>query len=215
MPQPISANDVLQVVVEGMCEQRPWAMIRHYVVISTSSVVNHLAMIFDKWDTVFLTNLKALLTDKWTAECMSIHRVAPGPRNVFYRAFNPTHTGAITTDGVPNDTAAVVRLNTDEPGGRNRGRVYQPGIPEVQTDGGLMVFADAVALEGVYAFFKNNLTDTGEEAQNVIFSRTAYGGPLDTHPVDVHDYTSPITEIAVQGNLGSMRRRRRRRNAYG
>lgn len=219
MSQQTASGDVLEAVIEGMNEGTPWAIVRHYLITGDGAVDDIAAAIASKWATVILPDLVAVLTDDWVAECFTCFRVAPKPMSSWFFTFNPAQAGEVTTDGIPNGSACILRLTTDEVGARNRGRLFLCGIPEASTNGGCLTAAALTAIETATLHIQDVVTSGAITATPCIFSRSAYnippeeeGGPV-THPEDPADYTSVITNITVTANLGSQRRRRYRRDA--
>lgn len=215
MAQPINENDVMEIVIEGTNEGMPWAIVRHYLATAVTNPDSWLANLADHWQTTILGSVDNFLTDQWQAECLSISRVAPQPRNVFFRNFAAPVVGDVTTDGVANQTAALIRLTTDEVGPRNRGRLYLCGIPEAATNGGLLTAAAIADLQTNFAdLLFEAVTVAGDTATPCIFSRTAYNPAADP-PQAASVYSSALTGAEVIGNLATQRRRRYSRNATG
>jgi len=212
--QPINENDVLQVVVEGTNEATPWAWVSHWLANTIDTPETFLAALSSHVTGTFLEPVVDLLTDDWAAECLTIGRVAPQPMNLqFFQAGFP-HTGTVTGDGVPNQSAVVVRFTTDEPGARNRGRMYLSGWPEGEASGGLVKPDNITLLNAAYQDLIDGFNVSGNSASMVIFSRTAYNPAAD--PPQAHTvYTSLVTGFAVQYNLGVIRRRRPKRSTPG
>lgn len=213
MAQPINEGDVLEVVAEGTNEGTPWAIVRHYLVSAVADAAALLDAVRAQWEETIFVDVQEHLTDKWQAECLSISRVAPQPMNVFFVNFAAPIVGDVTTDGLPNQTAALCRLATDEVGARNRGRLYLCGIPEASSNGGLLTAAALAALDT--DFFQrviDTISSAGNTAVPCIFSRTTYTA---NPAAPVANYTSAITGGGFVGNLAVQRRRRYRRNATG
>jgi len=213
MAIPIAVNDVLQVTVEGTNERQPWAWVFHLKVTACLNAVDLIAAVVSYTQTI-LAALKAELTDEWQAECVKVSRVAPQPMGVIYNGFDPPEVGAVTTDGVPNQAAAVIRMQTDEPGASNRGRMYLCGIPEASTDGGQLTATPRNNIDDAMdTNFLPGFSVAGNSAVPVVFSRSLYGTDPPGHPANVDDYTALITDCNTQYNLGVIRNRRYPRNA--
>jgi len=214
MAQAWAVNDVMEVVIEGQNEGMPWAIVRHYLVVSIADSDLISTQLSTFIQTSILNDMDADLTDQWQAECLSISRVAPQPRNVDFFAFAAPIVGDITSDGVPNQTALLVRLTSAVTGPRGRGRIYICGLPESSTDGGLLTTDVKATWDANALTWSSNSDGAGGDLHPCIFSRTAYG-PGPTHPADVNDYVAVIDGAFVVGNLAQQRRRRYKRNAFG
>lgn len=215
MAIPIALNDILQVTIEGTNERHPWAWVSHYKVDAVSDPATHVDTL-RAYMVQLLGDLAANLTDEWVAECMKVARVAPSPMGITFLDDGFPIPGTITTDGIPNQSAGVVRFGTDETGPSNRGRMYLNGIPEASTNGGQIRQVPADAIDGSLATNwlggYDVVTDIGTP---VVFSRTLYGTDPPGHPANVGDYVSLITSVHIQRNLGVIRNRRYPRNVAG
>lgn len=213
MTQAITADDVMEVTVEGTNETTPWAWVRHYIATTVATTVGWENALLDYFAATILAALDDCTTSDCKIECISLGRVAPKPRNVTFQAYDPISVGDITSDGVPNGSAVLIRLNTDEVGARNRGRCYMVGCAESHTDGGILNADGKVAWDIFAATLDNVITASGNVCTPCVFSRTAYN-PDAEEAQPVGDYTSIITSAVVQGNLASQRRRRRKRSTF-
>lgn len=211
-------KDVMQIVVEGTNEGTPFAIVRHYYV-SVLGTGEPEAILKDFWVSDIIPLWQALLTDKWQVECITVSRAAPGPRNP---AFYPltAMVGEITTDGVPNGTALLYKLLTDETGARARGRLYLCGLPESATNAGLLLGTQETSFGAVGAKLMEVVSDSGNELAPCIFSRAEFNDlPADftqaQYEAAVGEIAPQITDVLVIGNLASQRDRRPRRNTFG
>jgi len=206
--QPISENDIMQVVVEGTNETTPWAWVSHWIVNTASSPETFLDQLANHVTDEFINAVKELLTDKWQAQCLRISRVAPQPMNVYLRTAGYPYVGTQTGDGVPNTAAVVVRFTTDNVGPRFRGRMYLCGWPEDGTDGGLLEPSPVTTLNAALGDLITAMSVAGESANMCIFSRTSYNPAADP-PQAVGLYAAAVSGYEVQYNLGTIRNRRR------
>lgn len=225
--QNVDPGDILEVTIEGVNEGSPWAMVRHYVVDEATSGNEITGLIASTWEGSILTVVAPLLSEDWQAECLTITRVGPYlepfptvPAKARLKTMNPTFAnfaspivGGVSTDGIPNSSALVISLQTVEPGGRGRGRTYLCGIPEASTNGGRLLASLQDDFQNFGDQLAQTITNTGNTAAPVIFSRTSQN-PLSSPPQATTEYYSRITEAVIKGNLGSQRRRRYRRNAF-
>lgn len=213
--QPIEQDDVLEVTLEGTNEQQPWALVRHYLAASVTAPQAFLDMLVDHFENVVLPAWQNVATTLWVAECISISRVAPKPMNVYYKGFAPAIVGEVATDGLPPQSAAIVRLLTDEVGPRNRGRAYLCGVPEASTNGGVLLASVQADWQLIATALAATPVIAGDSAVPCIFSRTSYG-PVNPQevPTAVNTYTSAITSGTLQGNIATQRRRRTKRNSF-
>lgn len=211
--QPINENDVLEVTMEGTVEQQPYAIVRHYLASAIADPEAFLTMLADFWEQTLAAAWQDIATDLWVAQCVSISRVAPQPMNVFYRGFTPAVVGSIATDGLPPQSAVVIRLLTDEVGASNRGRCYISGIPEASTNGGVLLASVLAEFNDLRDRLIETVTDAGNTAVPCIFSRKLYNPAADP-PQAVGAYTSAITSGTVQGNIATQRRRRTKRSSF-
>jgi len=209
--QPLAANDVLQLVFEGTNETVPWAWVSHWMVDAAEAPQTFLDGLIDYIVQEFWTNAAPILTDQWRVECVSVGRVAPQPMNIYFSTADLPVVGEVTTDGIPNTSAVVVRFTSEEPGARNRGRMYLCGLPEAATNGGLLGATDRTALQNLYAGLIEPYNSGLDAGHMVIFSRTAYNPAADP-PQAPGVYTADVTDVSVQYNLGTIRRRRRPRS---
>lgn len=208
---PLADDDIMQCVVQGTNAGTPWAWVSHWKVNSSTGADSWLGQLATHIASGYLGVINTLMTDQWSADCMTVTRVAPNEMNAwFYNAGFP-YDGTVATDPLPNTNAVVVRFTTDEPGARNRGRQYLCGLPEASATGGLVNASIVTTLNTIYGILTAGFSVTGNAGSMVIFSRTAYG-PGPTHPPDVADYTSVVTGYNVQYNLGTIRNRRRPRS---
>lgn len=213
MAQPIAVDDVLEFTLEGSVEQQPWALVRHYLVQQVADPQALIDMIITQWVNTIVPAWAAVATDLWVCECLTISRVAPGPRNPYYSQFVPAVTGDITTDGLPPTNAVVVRFTSDEPGRSQQGRCYLSGVPEASTNGGVLLASVKTDWDAVGDAIRSELNDSGNTVAPCIFSRTKYNPAADP-PQAVSVYTALITDFATQGNIGTIRRRRTRRSSF-
>jgi hypothetical protein len=214
MAIPIAVNDVLQVTAEGVNERFPWAWVSHWRATGVTDAVSHgtALLLYVK---ALITDFAIRLTDEWQCECLKLSRVAPSPMGIrFYSDDDFPIVGSVVTDGVPNQSCAVGRMQSDEVGASNRGRIYLCGIPEVETDGGQLTNAEKVALDAHFlSNFIPGYSQAGDVGLPVIFSRTLYGTDPPGHPINADDYTATITAVDFQYNLGVIRNRRYPRNS--
>lgn len=213
-----SLDDVLEITVEGENEGTPWAAVRHYRISATLSNDDESDIVEAHWRTTILPAMAALLTDKWSAQCASVSRVAPVPRDVDFFPWTAI-PGEVTSDGVPNGTALVMKLRTNATGPRNRGRMYIPGLPEASTNAGLLTAAVRTAWDGVGALLAANIGTGGNTLVPVVFSRTNFLALPNPFNAAQYDNGESCSSIIVNGqavgNLGSQRDRRYRRNTFG
>lgn len=212
--QPIALNDVLQVTLEGSVEQQPWALVRHYRVVDVSDPEVLLQAIADYFKDILCDlTWKEVATTLWSAECVTITRVAPQPMNAFFYSFSPAVVGNISTDGLPGMNAAIGRLTTDAVGASRRGRCYLSGVPEASTNGNVLLASVHDAWEAVVEKLATAIAVTTDEAHPCIFSRTLYN-PAAAPPQDVSEYSADITGYQLQGNIATQRRRRAKRSTF-
>lgn len=213
MSQPINVDDVLELVVEGSCEQQPWALVRHYRVASTTGPDATIDALITFWVNTLIPAWEAVAHSLWVAECMTVFRSAPQPRNAYFTQFVPAVVGDITTDGLPPQNAVLVRLQSDEVGARCRGRAYLTGCPEASTNGGVLLASVQNDWQTVGDYLSSNITDGGDSLIPCVFSRTNYNPAADP-PQAVTAYTADITASSLQGNIATIRRRRTKRSSF-
>jgi len=213
MAQPIAVNDVLELTLEGSIEQQPFALVRHYLVTGVTSATDMEDAIITHWVNTLIPKWKELATSLTVFECMTISRVAPGPRNPYYTQFVPAVVGDISTDGLPPMNAVLCRLTSDEPGRRNQGRAYLVGCPEASTNGGVLLASVEADWNELAEYIKTPIASAGNDPSPVIFSRTNYNPAADP-PQAVTVYTAVITGAAVQGNIATIRNRRTKRSSF-
>jgi len=212
-------NDILEITAEGMNEGTPWAAIRHYKITAIGNANTVASDVAQFWETNFFAGLADELTTQWRAECVTISRVAPAPRNVEFFPFTAI-PGTIATDGVANATAFLYRFATAVVGSRGRGRMFVPGLPEEATNGGLVTAAAATDLQAVGDLLAQDIGAGGNNMEAVVFSRTTFNelanGFTEVAYVAALGNIAPnITTVQVVGNLASQRDRRYRRNVLG
>lgn len=213
MAQPIAVDDVLELTLEGSIEQQPWALVRHYIVTAVTNPQTLIDVIITQWVNEIVPAWAEVATDLWVVECLTVSRVAPGPRNPYYSQFVPAVTGDITTDGLPPQNAVVVRLNSDEPGRSQQGRSFLCGVPEASTNGGVLLASVEDAWTAVANAIAAPVSGGGQGASPCIFSRTKYNPEADP-PQAVGLYTAVITAAQVQGNIATQRGRRTKRSSF-
>lgn len=215
MAQSWDVGDILQATICGVNEGTPFNVVMHFRIkqADTDGVLcDDLRQFIE---TNILPNIAAEQTDKCIWQAIYFSRVAPTVRNVEYITFTTPIPGTVTTDGLPNGVACVIRAASDDVGPSARGRVYMCGIPEASSNGGLLVAARRAAIESAWQAFLGDIAmGSGNTVTWCVFSRTQWGPAGGAHPV-VTPYWHIITSVSVQGNLGSQRRRRFPTNATG
>lgn len=99
----------------------------------------------------------------------------------------------------PGNVTVAIGLRTARAGRNYRGRLYHLGLTEAQTVGNVLAAGLAVTLDTAYTALLNTLTGLGW--QWVVVSRVLDGVQ---RPVGV---ATPITNVSVDSNLDSQRRR--------
>lgn len=213
MTQPINADDVLEMTIEGVNEGVPWALVRHCLVTACADTDALLTMLHTWIEGSLCVSLASVSTDKWAAQCATIGRVAPAPMNLSFNNFTAEVVGDITTDGVPNQAAVLARLLSSELGPRNRGRAYLCGCPEADTNAGRLTVTGLGLWQTAANEIKAAQDDgNGNMVSQCVFSRTQYA----VNPAAaVTAYTAVIDTVQVQANLAVVRRRRYPRSVPG
>lgn len=214
MAQSMAVNDIMEFTAEGLIESHPWAAVRHYRVAAIGSPESWLSSASTEFITNIFTVIAPLLTTLWRMDCLTIRRVAPMPRVPYFTIAGLPIFGATAGDEVPTQSAILVKLTTDEPGRRNQGRMYLPGLPESRSNGGRIIAADGLLFQTACDTLKSTYTVGADSMEPVIFSRTSYDAAA-VPPQPFTAYTSPISGVEVQGNLAVIRNRRQKRNVFG
>lgn len=160
MANNFATNDILEVRFEGVIlpSGTRWNIVRHYRVISNedtaSTAYNWLNQAAAIIGTNFASGPLTQMSEQVRYDFLRIKRVAP-TQSVFAISAVGSGLGDLTGNVDEPDDAVVITWRTDLPSGRFRGRSYIPGIPDANSDEGLISEAYA---EELWYVWENMLT---------------------------------------------------------
>lgn len=129
---PIQGN-ILEVRFVSQKDEQVAYNVRHYRVSSLGGQGTTLQEIIDALDVKFHADYKALLSIDATYLGMDARRVWSDTTSPRFSNANQG-SGDVTGDPLPTQTAGLISLRTDLPGGSGRGRMYVPFPGELDND---------------------------------------------------------------------------------
>jgi len=136
--------DVVAITLKGRLFGQRTNNTFHYQLLAGTPATSA-ATIFSAFNVAFEDLWCALVSQDWTADLITLRRLAPNPTRTM--EFNIAWTGAVAQDSLPPSTAAVISRYNYSPGPSGRGRLFIPGIPATfHAEGQLTAPALAIAV---------------------------------------------------------------------
>lgn len=161
MANNFALNDILEARFEGvnLASGTRWNIIRHYRVIdnqdTASTAYNWLRQFAQVVGANFATGPLSEMSEQIRYDFVRLKRVAP-TQSVFAIDATGSGVGDITGNVDEPDDAVVITWRTDLPSGRFRGRTFAPGIPDAESDEGLISVDYA---ERLWEVWENQLSE--------------------------------------------------------
>lgn len=208
---PIPANQMLtyQIVINGTqaaggSSVTPAINVFYYK-RSTVAVAPVKASLYTQFNATVIAPLLLAANVRYTVNHVDI-RCVDDPTDLKERTVN-AGVGAIATDSLPSDDAVYFRLYTALRGKSYRGGKHFSPASEVDTTNDLLTGAGLVRWQALKAAMAAVLTDTDGNVWNPVVL-SAKLSQLKKNPTTV--IANQITNVVLDANVGTMRRRRSR-----
>lgn len=133
MPTPAAANDIWQVLIQGLIEEQECENVIYFRAQDVDP--DPLAGLLADLAACFVAALVPVLSGTYTFERMVARRIVPdiGPDVIYVPGAGVQTQGQTAGDALPSYCSALISLQTTLGGRSGRGRMFIPGVPESQT----------------------------------------------------------------------------------
>ena len=193
----ISAGDVVRAAVRfSMPESAEAYNVLHFLCTSGTCDDSDLLTALDTWITALYDKVKGIIHNGVTVEDVDVVKVAWDTDHwetvALIGNILISLAGTDANDMLPHAVAAVATLPTIKP--KRRGRVFVPGLTEVQQSDSLLVAGAATAMGLFAAWLRTLITSSGA---SLYYTVAGKGGT-----------TNLSTGYDINGIVGSQRRRK-------